>query len=68
VPAGRPAPLSPPPVPNLDQFIVDAAKAAWAGEFVKGTKNHDKSVGEVWNRSDRDNVSYYAYATTACKK
>lgn len=40
----------------------------WGGSIGSAQSRGDKSVGEVWNRSDRDNVSYYAYATVACKK
>jgi hypothetical protein len=39
----------------------------WGGSIGSAQSKGDKSVGEVWNKSDRDNVSYYAYATLACK-
>lgn len=42
--------------------------AVWGGSIGSAQSRGDKSVGEVWNRSDRDNVSYYAYATLACRK
>lgn len=40
----------------------------WGGSIGSAQSHGDKSVGEVWNRSDRDNVSYYAYAIVACKQ
>lgn len=39
----------------------------WGGSIGSAQSRGDKSVGEVWNRSDRDNVKYYAYAAVACK-
>lgn len=40
----------------------------WGGSIGGAQSQGDKSVGEVWNNADRDNVRYYAYATAACKK
>ena len=34
-------------MPNLDKCIVDASKAVWEDEFVKGTKNKDNCSGFV---------------------
>jgi len=33
----------------------------WSGSTGGAQSNGNKSVGEVWNRTDRDNVHYYCY-------
>jgi cell wall-associated NlpC family hydrolase len=38
----------------------------WGGSTGSAQSKGTKSVGEVWNRTDRDNVSYYAYGTLVC--
>ena len=38
----------------------------WGGSTGSAQSQGTKSVGEVWNRSDRDNVAYYAYGVVAC--
>lgn len=40
----------------------------WGGSTGGAQSQGDKSVGEVWNKSDRDNVVYYKYSSLACKK
>lgn len=40
----------------------------WGGSIGGAQSQGDKSVGEVWNRSDRDNVEYFAYTTAVCKQ
>jgi hypothetical protein len=39
----------------------------WGGSTGSAQSKGDKSVGEVWNAKDRDNVTYYAYSIAACK-
>jgi len=38
----------------------------WGGSTGSAQSQGTKSVGEVWNRSDRDNVTYYAYGLFSC--
>jgi len=39
----------------------------WCGSLGGlGKSQGDKSVGEVWNRADRDNVRYVEYASAVC--
>lgn len=40
----------------------------WGGSTGGAQSQGDKSVGEVWNKSDRDNVVYYSYSPLVCKK
>ena len=40
----------------------------WGGSIGGAQSQGSKSVGEVWNRNDRDNVVYYAYSTQVCNK
>ena len=40
----------------------------WGGSTGGAQSQGEKTVGEVWNRADRDNVAYYAYAGTVCGK
>ena len=40
----------------------------WGGSTGGAQSQGDKSVGEVWNNKDRDNVVYYAYSTMVCNK
>lgn len=39
----------------------------WCGSIGSAQSKGDKSVGEVWNRVDRDKVVYYAHATSPPK-
>lgn len=39
----------------------------WGGSLGTAQSQGEKSVGEVWNRTDRDLVQYYAYTAFACK-
>jgi len=40
----------------------------WCGSLGGlGKSQGDKSVGEVWNRADRDNVKYYEYSSAVCR-
>jgi hypothetical protein len=39
----------------------------WGGSIASAQSKGSKTVGEVWNRADRDNVAYYAYGVVACK-
>lgn len=40
----------------------------WCGSLGgQGQSQGEKSVGEVWNRADRDNVAYYEYTTAVCR-
>lgn len=41
--------------------------AVWGGSTGGAQSQGDKTVGEVWNRTDRDNVAYYVYGTQVCK-
>jgi cell wall-associated NlpC family hydrolase len=38
----------------------------WGGSTGSAQSQGTKSVGEVWNRTDRDNVTYHAYGTLVC--
>ncbi len=38
----------------------------WGGSMGSAQSQGTKSTGEVWNRTDRDNVQYYAYSTAVC--
>lgn len=38
----------------------------WGGSTGGAQSQGTKSVGEVWNREDRDRVKYYAYGTAVC--
>jgi len=38
----------------------------WGGSTGSAQSQGTKSVGEVWNRTDRDNVKYFAYGTLLC--
>ena len=39
----------------------------WCGSLGGLAKSQgEKSVGEVWNRADRDNVTYYEFSTAVC--
>jgi cell wall-associated NlpC family hydrolase len=40
----------------------------WGGSTGGAQSQGDKTVGEVWNTKDRDNVAYYAYSIAVCKK
>lgn len=40
----------------------------WGGSTGGAQSQGDKTVGEVWNRADRDNVAYYAYSGAVCGK
>ena len=40
----------------------------WGGSTGGAQSQGDKSVGEVWNKKDRDNVVYYTFSTLACKQ
>lgn len=40
----------------------------WGGSTGGAQSQGDKSVGEVWNRTDRDSVAYYAYGVAVCNK
>lgn len=40
----------------------------WCGSIGHAQSEGDKSVGEVWNRADRDSVQYYTFTTFACKR
>jgi cell wall-associated NlpC family hydrolase len=33
----------------------------WCGSIGSAQSKGDKTIGEVWNQTDRDNVEYYAY-------
>lgn len=39
----------------------------WGGSIGGAQSPGTKSVGEVWNRTDRDLVKYYAYSAQACR-
>lgn len=39
----------------------------WGGSTGGAQSQGEKTVGEVWNRTDRDKVAYYVYATQVCK-
>jgi len=40
----------------------------WCGSLGGLAKSQgEKSVGEVWNRADRDNVKYYEFSTAVCR-
>lgn len=38
----------------------------WGGSTGTAQSKGNKSVGEVWNTTDRDNVAYYVYKNQAC--
>ena len=38
----------------------------WGGSTGSAQSKGDKSVGEVWNTVDRDNVAYYMYKQPVC--
>ena len=38
----------------------------WGGSTGTAQSKGNKSVGEVWNTTDRDNVVYYVYKQQAC--
>jgi hypothetical protein len=38
----------------------------WGGSIGTAQSRGDKSVGEVWNRTDRDSVKYYMYTKAVC--
>jgi hypothetical protein len=42
---------------NCSGFVL-----CWGGAQSAGSK----SVGEIWNRNDRDSVEYFVYGTAAC--
>jgi hypothetical protein len=54
-------------------IVVDGAlyrnkyPACWCGSTGGAQSQGEKSIGEVWNRTDRDNVAYYAYLNPVCK-
>ena len=39
----------------------------WGGSTGGAQSKGDKSVGEVWNRRDRDQVRYYQFQTPVCR-
>jgi hypothetical protein len=39
----------------------------WGGSIGGAQSKGNKSVGEVWNRTDRDSVVYYMYSQAVCK-
>jgi len=39
----------------------------WGGSIGGAQSAGTKSVGEIWNRSDRDSVRYFVYGVAACK-
>jgi hypothetical protein len=38
----------------------------WGGSIGGAQSAGTKSVGEIWNRNDRDSVKYFVYGTAAC--
>lgn len=40
----------------------------WGGSIGSAQSQGSKSVGEVWNRSDRDSVQYYSYSSLSCRQ
>jgi hypothetical protein len=38
----------------------------WGGSTSNAQSKGNKSVGEVWNTRDRDNVQYYCYVSAVC--
>jgi len=38
----------------------------WGGSIGSAQSKGTKSVGEVWNRTDRDNVAYYVFSKPVC--
>jgi hypothetical protein len=38
----------------------------WGGSIGSAQSKGTKSVGECWNRTDRDKVKYYAYSSLQC--
>jgi hypothetical protein len=45
----------------------DKYPSCWGGSIGSAQSEGTKSVGEVWNRKDRDSVGYWAYGVAACK-
>lgn len=45
----------------------DKYPLVWGGSTGSAQSEGTKSVGEVWNRNDRDAVSYWSYSKVACK-
>jgi hypothetical protein len=46
----------------------DTYPTLWCGSLGGQAQSQgDKSVGEVWNRADRDSVGYYEYSTSVCR-
>lgn len=41
--------------------------SVWGGSIGGAQSQGEKTVGEVWNTTDRDSVEYYAYGMAACK-
>lgn len=39
----------------------------WCGSIGSAQSQGTKSVGEIWNKKDRDSVVYYMYAKMVCK-
>lgn len=44
----------------------DKYPMCWGGSTGTAQSQGDKSIGEVWNRTDRDNVGYYAWSNASC--
>jgi hypothetical protein len=66
--AGLKAAKHTPPRNNGHVVIVVSGKLykdkyplCWGGSLGSAQSRGEKSTGEVWNRTDRDNVVYYAY-------
>jgi cell wall-associated NlpC family hydrolase len=38
----------------------------WGGSTSNAQSQGNKSIGEVWNARDRDNVQYYCYSSAVC--
>lgn len=39
----------------------------WGGSIGNAQSQGEKSVGEVWNRVDRDSVKYFVHASVVCR-
>ena len=52
----------------FDAACLPEAPPACGGSIGAAQSKGDKSVGEVWNQSDCDNMAYYANATAACTR
>lgn len=39
----------------------------WSGSLGGAKSQGEKSIGEIWNRTDRDKVNYYAYQAQSCR-